>query len=202
MTATVLFALQSLTNLGTAAVGPGLPEGWRLQRVRGAPPPTFEVRDGQRLRIETTGGAGFAVYRLPEPLGLGGGVLAWEWQTETPAGEADLRQRERDDAPVRVVVVFKDGRMLFYSWGNAERKGECFPSWTGTTRVVVVLRTAEDADGSWHVERRDPFADYRGAFQRVPPPIVAVGVSADMDMLGGSAVVELRGLTWEPDSAP
>jgi hypothetical protein len=202
MTATVLLALQALTNLGTAAPGPGLPDGWELRRVRGAPPPAFEVREGQQLRIETTGGAGFALYRLPRPLGVARGALVWDWRTDTPAREANLRQRERDDAPVRVVVVFRDGRVLFYSWGNAEPRGEIFPSWTGPTRVVVVLRGAEDADGSWRSERRDPFADYLGAFQRPPQPIVAVGVSADMDMLGGRSLAEVRGLTWESDSAP
>lgn len=202
MTVPVLLALQALTNLGTAAPGAGLPEGWRLQRVRGAAPPAFEVRDEHRLRIETNRSAGFATYRLRTPLRPASGAFVWEWQTETPAFQADLRQRERDDAPVRVVVVFKDGRMLFYSWGNVEPQGELFPSWTGPTRVVVVLRNAQDATGSWHVERRDPFADYRAAFQRAPQPIVAVGVSADMDMLGGTAVAEVRGLTWEPAGAP
>ena len=202
MTRTILLALQALTNLGTVPPGPGLPEDWRLQQVRGAPPPAFEVRDGQSLRIETTRGAGFAVYRLAEPLGAGPGALMWEWRTDTPARQANLRQRVNDDAPVRVVVVFKDGRMLFYSWGNAERQGDIFPSWTGKTRGVVVLRNAQDADGSWQVERRDPFADYRDAFQRAPQPIAAVGVSMDMDMLGGRAVAEVRGFTWEPNRAP
>lgn len=202
MTPTVLLALQALTTLGTTAPGPGLPDGWRLQRVRGAAPPTFAVSEAGRLRIATVAGAGFVVYRLREPLAPHRGVLVWEWRTDTPAREADLRRRERDDAPVRVFVTFDDGRMLFYSWGNAEWPGEVFPSWTGTSRAVVVLRNAEHADGSWHIERRDPFADYRHAFARAPQRIVAVGVGADMDMLGGSSVAEVRGLTWEPLRSP
>src|SRR3989475_7740400 len=47
------------------------------------------------------------------------------------------------------------------------------------SRLVVVCRRAADADGSWHLERRDPFADYRRAFNRAPHPIVAVGVAAE-----------------------
>jgi len=129
-------------------------------------------------------------------------VLAWEWHTDTPAREADLRRRERDDAPVRVFVVFEDGRMLFYSWGNREDPGESFLSWTSRRRAVVVLRNTRHANSAWYVERRDPFADYRSAFDRGPGSIVAVGVSADMDMLHGSSVAEVGGLTWEPLRSP
>lgn len=125
-------------------------------------------------------------------------MLAWQWSTGTPVPEADLRRRERDDAPVRLIVAFADGRTLFYSWGNREQPGELFPSWTSRRRAVVVLRNAGHADGSWYAERRDPFADYRSAFGRAPVAIVAVGVGADMDMLGGSASAEVRRLAWEP----
>lgn len=153
---------------------------------------------GSRLPEEP----GFAVYRLRAPLSPNRGVLAWEWRTDTPAPEAQLRRRERDDAPVRVLVTFEDGRTLFYSWGNREEPGETFPSWTDRRRAVVVLRSARHANGSWQVEGRDPFADYRRAFARAPGPIVAVGVGADMDMLGGLSVAEVRGLTWEPLGTP
>lgn len=194
--------LQALTTLATAPPGPGVPDGWRVQRVRGAPPPTFEVAEAGRLRVESVGGAGFAVYQLLAALQPGRGVLVWEWRTDTPTRKADLRRRERDDAPVRVFVVFEDGRTLFYSWGNREAPGEIFPSWTSRRRAVLVLRNARHADGSWYVERRDPFVDYRSAFDRVPGPIVAVGVSADMDMLHGFSVAEVGGLTWEPLRSP
>ncbi|MGH7700683.1 MAG: DUF3047 domain-containing protein [Gemmatimonadales bacterium] len=198
MTSTALLFLQALTTLDAAPLGPGLPEGWELQRVRGHAPPAFAVRDGHRLRIASDGGAGFAVYRLRESLPPGRGVLTWEWSTGTPMRQADLRRRERDDAPVRLFVAFEDGRTLFYSWGNRERPGEHFPSWTGGGRAVVVLRNAGHADGSWYAERRDPFADYLTAFDHAPVAIVAVGVGADMDMLDGSSAAEVRHLAWEP----
>jgi hypothetical protein len=47
----------------------------------------------------------------------------------------------------------------------------------------LVCRRAEDANGSWHLETRDPFEDYRRAFNRALHPIVAVGVGADTDQL-------------------
>ncbi len=202
MTVAALLALQALTTLATAPPGPGLPDGWRLQRVRGARPPAFEVLEGPRLRIESGSGAGFAVYRLRAPLSAARGVLTWEWRTDTPVLEADLRRREWDDAPIRVLVTFDDGRMLFYCWGNRETPGEIFPSWTDRRRAVVVLRNTRHANGSWQVERRDPFADYRSAFARSPRSIVAVGVGADMDMLGGRSMAEVKGLAWEPLRSP
>src|SRR2546427_2046470 len=73
--------------------------------------------------------------------------------------------------------------MLFYSWGARESRGEHFLSWTGANRGVLVLEGADDADGSWHMERRDPFADYRLVFNGAPKAIVAAGVSADTDQL-------------------
>ncbi len=197
-----LFALQVLTNLGLSAPGPGLPGGWRLQRMRGAEPPDFQVTRAHDLRIETKGQAGFASYHLRAPLRPAKGELTWRWRTDTPLRDAALHQRARDDSPVRVFVVFDDGRMLYYTWGNAEGRGETFASWTGASRVVIVLERAEDADGSWHLERRDPFADYRRAWNRAPHPIVAVGVSADTDMLHGRSAAEVGELTWEPGGQP
>lgn len=200
MSGSWLLVLQALTNLGLAPAGPGLPSGWRLQRVRDVDPPVFRVTSDHVLRVETRsgGGAGFAIYRLRSPIRpIGRSAISWRWRTETPLTGAALRRRANDDSPVRVVVVFEDRRMIFYTWGNAEARGEIFPSWTGTTRAVIALRRAEDADGSWHPERRDPFADYRRAFNRSPEAIVAVGVSADTEMLKVRAVAEVGDLSWE-----
>jgi len=103
---------------------------------------------------------------------------------------------------VRVFVQFEDGRMILYSWGNTEGRGEMFLSPASGLRAVVVLERAEDADGSWHVERRDPFADYRRVFNRAAKMIVAVGVATDTDQVGGRAVAEVGDLEWQPGASP
>lgn len=197
MTAALL-ALQALTNLSLAPAGPGLPRGWTLQHIKGAPAPVFAVTQAHALRIEADAAAGFASYRLRASLRPQPGTLSWQWRTTTPLRDAALRQRARDDAPARVFLVFADGRMLFYSWGAQEGRGEHFLSWTGAKRGVLVLERADDADGSWHMERRDPFADYRLLFNRAPKAIVAAGVSADTDQLRGRATAEVSELMWEP----
>lgn len=152
-----LLTLQALTNFAFAPPGPGLPGGWHLTRVRHVDPPTFALTRTRALRVETDGQAGFASHRLRAPLRPGRRRLVWRWRTATPRPRAALRSRARDDSPVRVFLVFDDGRTLYYTWGNAEPVGDMFLSATGASRAVVVCRRAEDANGSWYQEARNPF---------------------------------------------
>jgi hypothetical protein len=195
-----LLLLQTLTNLNMTPAGEGLPAGWRLTGVQGVQAPTFRVTGSHSLRIVAVGQAATATYRLRPPLrppaSTRAGALTWRWRSETPLRGADLKRRATDDSPVRVVITFQDGRGLIYSWGNREGRGESFASWAGRRRMVIVLERAEDADGSWHVERRDPFSDYRRLWNNAPKPIVSVGVNADTDGLRGRAAAEIGDITW------
>src|SRR5581483_3956285 len=83
-TAAPLLALQTLTNLALVPAGPGLPSGWRLERVKGAAAPAVAVTAAHALRVTTARGAGFAVYRLPPPPAPAAGALAWQWRRTTP----------------------------------------------------------------------------------------------------------------------
>jgi hypothetical protein len=194
----LLLAACCLTNLPDTPSGPGLPPDWDLRGVRGAPKPAFQVLDGGVLRVEGTGAAGFAVYELAEQIRPEPGTLSWRWRTGTPIDGADLRHRDADDSPVRLLVVFRDRRMLFYTWGNAEATGAWFASWTGDDRIVWVLRTAAEADGNWRQDARDPFLDYRTAFNRDPVPIAAVGVVQDTEQLEAVGWAEVQRLDWIP----
>jgi hypothetical protein len=197
-----LALLQALTNLALVPAADGLPPDWRLRRVRGAAAPEFAVTPDRTVRIASENAAGFATYRLARPLAPAAGQIAWRWRTATPLPGAELRKRATDDCPVRVYVVFDDGRIIFYSWGNAEARDAWFHSWTGSKRAVVVLRNAEDADGSWRAEGRDPFTDYRRVFGRTPSPVVAVGVAADTEQLARRTVAEVGELEWLADGGP
>ena len=197
---TALLLLQTLTNLAIVPPRPGLPAGWRLSRVDGVQPPTFEVTRDHTLRMIAVGQGGIATYRLrnpiPPPSSLRGGSLTWRWRAGTPLRGADLRRRASDDSPVRLIITFSDGRVLTYVWGNRESRNESFASWAGRSRMVVVLQRAEDADGSWHVEKRDPFGDYRRFWNAAPKPIVSVGIGIDTDGLKVRGASEIGDVTW------
>jgi hypothetical protein len=192
-----LLVLQTLTNLYSAHAGPGLPDRWSVTRIPHVEPPRFGVTSAHTIRVEANSQGGFASLRLRRPLAPGPGALTWKWRTGTPLTRASLHAHGRDDTPVRVFLVFDDGRMIYYSWGNRESIGDTFQSWTGASRAIMVLRRAEDANGSWYMETRNPFDDYRHAFNHAPHPIVAVGIGADTDRLHNHTVAEVGEIVWE-----
>ncbi|HYK83624.1 MAG TPA: DUF3047 domain-containing protein [Gemmatimonadales bacterium] len=202
MTGTTLTLLQALTNLSLAPASPGLPSSWLLQRVPGVAAPLFSVTAEHTLRVAAVAAAGIASYRLRAPLRPQPGTVSWRWRTATPLHDAVLRRHSAEAAPVRVVLAFADGRTLLYSWGERESRGEHFPSPTGARRGVVVLERAEDADGSWHLEQRDPFADYQVVFNRAPRALVAAGVGADTQQVHGRTVAEVGELSWDGGARP
>ena len=198
---TLVLLAQTLTNLTVVPVVTGIPPGWRLTKMTGVEAPAYRVTASRALRITATNQGGTLTYRLrralrPPASQRSTAALTWRWRAETPLRGADLKRRAADDSPIRVLVTFQDGRVIAYTWGNRESRNEMFASWAGRNRMVVVLERAEDADGSWHVERRNPFADYRRLWNIAPKPIVAVGVQADTDGLKVRAAAEIGDLTW------
>jgi PAS domain-containing protein len=203
VSALILLA-QTLTNLSIVPVGLGLPPGWRLTPLQGVAAPVYRVTASRALRVTATNQGATATYRLRNALRPPAAQqrssergLTWRWRAETRLHSADLKRRATDDSPIRVLVTFQDGRVIAYSWGNRESRGESFASWAGRNRMVVILERAEDADGSWHVERRNPFNDYRRFWNNAPKPIVSVGIQSDTDGLKIRAAAEIGDITWE-----
>lgn len=203
MTGASFLLLQSLTNLGLAPPARVLPTGWRLVAVPGAHALTVRVTRDHVLRLEGTGAAGRAEFRLRRPLRpVSRGMVTWRWRSDTPLKRANLRRSATDDSPARVVILFEGGRTITYAWGNTEARGDVFFGPAGRSRAVIVLRRSEDADGSWYLERRDPFADYRRAFNNAPRAILAISIGADGDALKARVAAEIGDLVWEGTAGP
>jgi len=196
-----------LLDLDRAALGSGSLDGWELRPVKGAPAPRIEIREagGARvLRVSGAGAAGWFHRRLSPRIKERSGTLRWTWRVlQAPAG-ADLRIRDRDDAPLRVFVVFGNprslfgggGRIIFYTWGNGEPEGLIQPSFVSGRMHIARLAGTSNVGPRWRQEAVRPFDDYRRFWNRKPPPITAVGIMQDTDMTRAMAVAELRELSW------
>ena len=199
---------QEATRLDRMAeTQPGrLPPGWDVRAVSGQRLPSVwvEKASGQSaLVMVADSAAGQAWLQLDDPLDSSAGTLSWEWSVVARPRGTDLRVAERDDAAARFFVVFGGGglfgrpRLLFYTWGGAERPDDAFLSHVSDRVGVVVVRTDADALGERHVERRDLEMDFRRVFNRDPDEVRAVGIMVDTDQLGGTAELRLHEIRWE-----
>ena len=205
-------ASASLDRLAEAEIGDALPPGCSLRAVGDEPPPLTSVvrtdadagaAPGKAIRMVAEDAAGQAWLELDDHLRPGEGLLSWRWRVDRHLTGVVLREAELDDAPARFFVAFGGGglfgrpRLIFYTWGGPEPKGDTFISHVSDRIAVVVLRNSEDGTEQWLMERRNPDEDFRRAFDRDPDEIRAVGLMADTDQLGARAEVWLRDVRWE-----
>ncbi|MCI0372695.1 MAG: DUF3047 domain-containing protein [candidate division NC10 bacterium] len=201
--------LLHLLDLSDSRPGDGLPDGWKVKPVKGQPAPEYLVLEdggGLVLRVSGQGAAAWANRELADPIEPAEGRLRWSWRVlELPRG-GDLRDRAADDSAIRVYVIFGkpgglfggSGRIVFYTWGNAEPDGLTLRSFVSDRIQIVRVAGEMEADSLWRDQEIDPFADYRRFWRRDPPGITAVGIMQDTDMTRAMAVAEFRGLRWEP----
>ncbi len=139
-------------------------------------------------------------------------ILEWRWQVANVLASADIARKSGDDFPARIYVGFAYDPQrvrwwerakfalikLFYGryppiaainyvWASHAPVGTAIPN-VYTKRVFMyVLRSGAQDVGSWRVERRDVYADYRRAFGREPPPVSDIAIMTDTDNTGEAA---------------
>ena len=184
-----------------------------------------ESIDGRdALRIQAQGSYGNLVHDLPSITAPS--RLRWAWRLQQPNPAMNLRIKAGDDAPVKLCMSFDlpldrvpfadrqrlslarafagealPAATLCWVWGHAEPAGAVLPNpYTHRVRYLV-LRTAQDAPGTWFEENRDVAADFRLVFgdeSTAPPPVTALIVSGDADNTGGASVAHVAALRAEP----
>lgn len=148
--------------------------------------------------------------------------ITWKWKTDALVSGADNRDKEREDAPLRVLIGFDgdhaalpdiekkrfrrakmlSGRdlpyaVLMYIWSEQVPVDTVIPSaHTGQIKMLVAAAGSEGL-GQWQTIRRNLAEDYRKAFGVDPGPVTGVAVMTDTDNTRTSAVGEYADIVME-----
>jgi hypothetical protein len=174
---------------------------------------TVAKEDGRAvLRAAADRSASFYVSRS-KPSAAAPAGLSWRWKTDALIPGADNRDKDREDAPLRVLVAFDGDKSLL----PAEEKkrfdrarkvaGADLPYavlmyiWTDHVPVDTVIASAHTSQirmiaaasganglGKWQSVRRNVVEDYRRAFGAPPGRLLGVAVLTDTDNTGTKAV--------------
>ncbi|RYF71268.1 MAG: DUF3047 domain-containing protein, partial [Comamonadaceae bacterium] len=163
---------------------------------------------------------------LRQPLRIAAGDLGqvrFSWKVPALMMEADLAQRDKADAAVRVVLVFDGDRSRFsardaalseltralmgeelpyatlmYVWSNRREPGTVLSS-TRTSRIrKLVVESGPQRLGQWLDYERDVRADYLRASGEQPGALVGVGIMTDSDNTRARARAWYGPVRFEP----
>lgn len=166
----------------------------------------FDTHQGRRVihaQADRSASMLRRVVNLP-PEALKDVQFSW-WVTQL-MDRADVRQRETDDAPVRVVLAF-DGdhgtlplseqmkfdlaealtgerppyATLMYVWERQAPPESVVVSARSSRIRKIVVESGAQQLGRWRDYRRNVAADFRRAFGEAPGRLIAVGVMTDSD---------------------
>jgi len=179
------------------------------------------VQDGDRrgvLRASADASASFYVAML-KPAISPPMTLSWQWKTDALVPGADNRDKEREDAPLRVLVAFDGdhatlpdaeqarfrrarnltGRalpyaVLMYVWSDHVPVGTVIRSAHTSQVKMLAVASGQGGLGSWQAVQRNLADDYRRAYGAEPGPVLGVAVMTDTDNTGAKAVGEYAGI--------
>jgi Protein of unknown function (DUF3047) len=216
--AAALAQSDALIAAAFSALQPGaaLPAGWKPLGVSSAKNATRYtlVNDGgvTVMRAESHAGASglsraIRVNPAEHP------VLQWRWKISNILKASDIREKNGDDYPARVYVMFDypleklpfaerakiriaralhdpdlPAATLCYVWdGKAPTGTIAVSSYTSRVRMIVVESGASRVN-QWLAMERDVAADFKAAFGEDAPPVSAIAIATDTDNTGESAI--------------
>ncbi len=216
---------QGLQPFSSAAPG-APPAPWRLVGLPKDKAPLAQLDivalDGAPvLRLRTDQSYGTLSHALPPDTAAGG--LRWRWRLDVPMPAANLRRKDRDDAPLKVCAMFDlplsaipfversllrlarsvsgeylPGATLCYVWDHTLPAGtELANAYTRRVRFVV-LDSGSQRLGQWVAHQQDLHADFLrlfGAESDTVPPLLAIVVGADSDNTGSTSLGYLGDLS-------
>jgi len=139
--------------------------------------------------------------------------LAWRWKTDALVPGADNRTKDKEDAPLRVVVAFDGDKsklpaeekrrfeaarkltgadlpyaVLMYVWSDHVPVDTVVPSAHTSQVKMIAVASGSAGLGKWQAVKRDLAGDYQRAFGAAPGSLLGVAVMTDTDNTGAKAV--------------
>ena len=117
-------------------------------------------------------------------------ILRWSWRISLPLDIDDERQRQGDDFPARVYVVFAESPLLWrtrainYVWSGRQPVDAAWPNPFTDKAWMIAVRSGAVGAGRWARESRNVLDDYRRVFGDDPSDVSAVAVMSDSDNSG------------------
>jgi hypothetical protein len=143
----------------------------------------------------------FNVYEHP--------MIRWRWKVSNVYVKGNALQKEGDDYPMRVYVMFKYdpkdphvktkfkyglAKFLYgeyppyaslnYIWANREHQERFIPNPFAKEAMMIPLRSGSGLVGQWLEEERNILKDYREAFGKDPPTKAGLAFMNDSDNTG------------------
>ena len=134
------------------------------------------------------------------------GRLVFEWQVENLIPEADMRQRETEDSPVRLILAFEGDRQKFsaknamlselsraltgeempyatlmYVWSNQQRVDSVIVNPRSDRIRKIVVETGPAHLKQWRLYERQIRADFEKAFGEPPGALIGLAIMTDTD---------------------
>jgi hypothetical protein len=141
--------------------------------------------------------------------------MGWRWKTDALVPDADNRDKDREDAPLRVLVAFDGDKTtlskeeqtrfqraksltgrdspyatLMYIWSDHVPVNTVIPSAHTSQVKMLVVASGPKGLGQWQSVRRNLAADYKRAFGVAAGRVLGVAVMTDTDNTGGKATGE------------
>ena len=148
--------------------------------------------------------------------------IGWRWKTDALVADADNRDKDREDAPLRVLVAFdgdkaslpeeeqkrfsraksltgRDGpyATLMYIWSDHVPVNTVIPSAHTSQVKMLAVASGSKGLGQWQSVHRNLAADYKHAFGAAPGRVLGVAVMTDTDNTGAKAVGEYSDIRFD-----
>ncbi len=202
-------AQEELPKFSAEQVKKGMPAGWHFYRIAPYKKNTvyrLENYQGKTVLSANAKSSASGIAIKLRPRSVQSLWLQWEWKAEGSIPAADNTERQKDDAPLRILVAF-DGNKSMLSLkekitfemahlisGQEMPYATLMYVWSATSPVNTVLDNPNTSrvkmivvDSGWgHLKKwrrhqRDLAADYKMAYGENPGKVIGIALLTDTD---------------------